>query len=141
MGFNLKDIENKLNSFNDKINEIGNQVSDALNKGASSLDGALNSCVNSIDSKVDEYVQKKEQEKLEKNENKGIDLSKEEPITLVKEEPVAEKLEGLGVQNEVDSPSVVKPAILVDLEKSDNADSVINQSSLDSGIGVDLEKK
>jgi archaellum component FlaC len=31
MAFNLKDIEAKLNSFSDKMNEIGNQVSDALN--------------------------------------------------------------------------------------------------------------
>ena len=57
MAFNLKDIEAKLNSFSDKMNEIGNQVSDALNSGASSFDNALNSCVNGIDNKMEEYVQ------------------------------------------------------------------------------------
>lgn len=134
MSLNLKDIESKLNSFTDKLNNIGEQVSDALNKGTASFDGALNSCVNSIDNKMDEYVQKKENEKLEKQ----VEKEKIEPS--VQPEPIpqpiitgTEHVEGVSFDN------TVKPNVGVNLGKSDVEGSVVNQSTIDSGIS--LEKK
>lgn len=140
MGFNLKDIESKLNSFTDKMNEIGDQVSDALNKGTVSFDGALNSCVNSIDNKMDSYVQKKEQEKAEKQ----VEKEKVEPTVqseIVSEpipQPIPQPIEGTGVVEGVSFANVSKPSI--DLSKeNDSGTSVINQSSLDKGVNLSKE--
>ncbi len=143
MGLNLKDIESKLNSFTDKLNNIGEQVSDAINKGTTSFDGALNSCVNGIENKVDGYVQKKEQEKLNKVEKEVVEPTVQaEPIPqpIPQAEPIpqpifngTEHVEGVSFDN------TVKPNIGVNLEKSDVDGSCVNQSILDKG--VNLEKK
>ena len=136
MGFNLKDIESKLNSFTDKMNEIGDQVSDALNKGTVSFDDALNSCVNSIDNKMDSYVQKKEQEKAEKQ----VEKEKVEPTVQseIVSEPIPQPIEGTGVVEGVSFANVSKPSI--DLSKeNDSGTSVINQSSLDKGVNLSKE--
>ena len=145
MAFNLKDIEAKLNSFSDKMNEIGNQVSDALNSGASSFDNALNSCVNGIDNKMEEYVQKKEQEKLEKAEKEKVEptVSSEvapQPIPEVTPEPIpvpetfngTEQVEGISFGN------TVKPNVGVDLskDKDDPNGSIINVDSLNKGVNL-----
>ena len=58
MGINLKGIEAKLNEFNNKLNEIGDQVSDALNSGFSSFDETLNSVVGSFDEATDNLAVK-----------------------------------------------------------------------------------
>ena len=142
MGLNLKEIELKLNSFTDKLNNIGEQVSDAINKGTTSFDGALNSCVNGIENKVDTYVEKKEHEKLEKQvEKEKIESSiQPEPIPQPISQPIpqpiitgTEHVEGVSFDN------TVKPNVGVNLGKSDVAGSVVNQSTLDSGVS--LEKK
>ena len=134
MGLNLKEIESKLNSFTDKLNNIGEQVSDAINKGTTSFDGALNSCVNGIENKVDTYVEKKEHEKLEKQ------VEKEKIESSIQSEPIpqpiitgTEHVEGVSFDN------TAKPNVGVNLGKSDVEGSVVNQSTIDSGIS--LEKK
>lgn len=144
MGFNLKDIESKLNSLTDKMNNIGEQVADAINKGTSSFDGALNSCVDTFDSKVEGYVQKKEQEKIEKQ----VNLEKEKVEPTVQAEPISEPIpepipqpifNGTEHVEGVSFDNTVKPTIGVNLEKTDVEGSCVNQSVLDKG--VNLEKK
>ena len=141
MAFNLKDIEAKLNSFSDKMNEIGNQVSDALNSGASSFDNALNSCVNGIDNKVEEYVQKKEQEKLEKAEKEKVEptvSSEVAPQPIPQPIPVPETFNGTEQVEGVSFGNTVKPNVGVDLskDKDDPNGSVVNVDSLNKGVNL-----
>ena len=141
MAFNLKDIEAKLNSFSDKMNEIGNQVSDALNSGASSFDNALNSCVNGIDNKMEEYVQKKEQEKLEKAEKEKVEptvSSEVAPEPIPQPIPVPETFNGTEQVEGISFGNTVKPNVGVDLskDKDDPNGSVVNVDSLNKGVNL-----
>lgn len=153
MAFNLKDIEAKLNSFSDKMNEIGNQVSDALNSGASSFDGALNSVVDGIDNKMEEYVQKKEQEKLEKQVEKekveptvqSETVSEPIPQPIIEPVPqpiqVSESFNGTEQVEGVSFGNSVKPNIAVDLskDKDDPNGSVVNVDSLNKGVNLNKD--
>lgn len=152
MAFNLKDIEAKLNSFSDKMNEIGNQVSDALNSGASSFDGALNSVVDGIDNKMDEYVQKKEQEKLEKAEKERVEptvssevapqpIPQPTPEVIPQPIPVPETFHGTEQVEGVSFGNTVKPNVGVDLskDKDDPNGSVVNVDSLNKGVNLNKD--
>ena len=124
---NLKEIEDKLNKFNDKLNDIGSQVSDVLNSGVNSFDSTLNGCVESIDKKVNEFAEKYDEKRVE---NKECETS----IPNMNSE-----VEGLGSQDSISVTDIIKPSIPVDLNKKENNDSVSNED-INQGVKVNLEK-
>ena len=124
---NLKEIEEKLNKFNDKLNDIGSQVSDVLNSGVNSFYSTLNGCVESIDKKVNEFAEKYDEKRVE---NKECETS----IPNMNSE-----VEGLGSQDSISVTDIIKPSIPVDLNKKENNDSVSNEG-INMGVKVNLEK-
>lgn len=125
MGINLKGIEAKLNEFNNKLNEIGDQVSDALNSGFSSFDETLNSVVGSFDEATDNLAVKYDEMKS-KNENKE---EKEIVTPFDNSNNFAEDVSEVTSVNHT-----VKPSISSEIS-SENG-SVLNESSIDEGLFV-----
>ena len=126
---NLKEIEDKLNKFNDKLNDIGSQVSDVLNSGVNSFDSTLNGCVESIDKKVNEFAEKYDEKRVENKECE----------TSIPNMNMNSEVEGLGSQDSISVTDIIKPSIPVDLNKKENNDSVSNEG-INMGVKVNLEK-
>ena len=127
----FKKIEEKLNEFNEKLNNIGGQVSDALNSGFSSFDSALNSVVDSFDEATDDLAVKYDEMKA-KNENK-------EEKELV--EPFDNSNLGQGAGDMTSVDTVVKPVISSDMQVNGVEGSVLNQASIDTGLVMEAPQK
>lgn len=113
-------ILSKLNEFDKKLNELGNQFSDGLNSGISSVDDTINSQLSKIGSKIDEKIEKSEKlSSLDYNKfNNDVDSKSENEVNLEKSNNFVVDSETILVSDVIRVPiDLKKNEEVIDLEK------------------------